>query len=131
MSSRSQRAITRHIYVTIWMIAASCLWLSTGWSYRIVEQLEDAYELSIADLNLPDRANGSVSFQPCAGCAIVSLRLQAGSVFRVDGVELDFADFLSAVTRIQDSDGSENRAIVGVFFSASTGVLTRIEVFQL
>lgn len=131
MRTQFQFRFARLVFTSLWIIAVSSTPLAPSWGYRVVEQIEEAYELSIGELELPDRVSGSVTFRPCDTCSIISLRLQTSSRFRIDGTELDFTEFAAAVLRIQESDDSGNQAIAGVFISMSTGILTRIEVFQL
>ncbi len=115
------------------VVATSILGLTTmtnAWSYRIVEQLEDAYELGLDDIKLPGRLTGLVSFTPCNGCALLALRVTPETAYYIDEIEMTLADFLNAVEAIRLTAHADDFTGVGVFTDVKSQLLTRLKLYR-
>lgn len=60
---------------------------------RVLEQPEDAYELKLGEVSLPDRSGGSVIFKACDDCRTTALRVTNTTTYEVDGQAVDLAAF--------------------------------------
>ena len=121
------------VRISIAVIAMSILGLATmtnAWSYRIVEQLEDAYELELDDIKLPARLTGLVSFTPCNGCALLTLRVTPETTYSIDEIEMTLADFLNAAEVIRLSADADDFTGVGVFSDVESQYVTRLKLYR-
>ena len=107
------------------------LGIATGTSAYEVEQIEDAYELSLDSVSFPASVAGSITFRSCTDCSLISMRLNSATRYRVNGTETTMPDFLTTVARIRESRTDIENSDVAVFFNLQTGQLTRIELFLL
>ena len=113
------------------LIAALALVLSSissAWAHRVIEQTEDAYELVLGEVRLPLGQTGSVIFRPCPACTVTSLRVTRATTYFVNGVPLEFPDFLAAAEAIRRiSRGSQNTAVY-VFFDIESRRIIRLAI---
>ena len=113
------------------LIAALALVLSSissAWAHRVIEQTEDAYELVLGEVRLPLGQTGSVIFRPCPACTVTSLRVTRATTYFVNGVPLEFPDFLAAAEAIRRiSRGSQNTAVY-VFFDIESRRINRLKI---
>ncbi len=100
--------------------------LSSAWADRVVELTEDAYELALGDVSLPDGVTGSVRFRTCPACRTTSLRVTRVTTYFVNGAALEFADFLAAAEAIRQMDGGNDNTAVYVFFDIESRQVNRI-----
>jgi hypothetical protein len=102
--------------------------LEPAGAVRVVEQVERAVELTLADLTLPTADGSTVSFRECEGCSITTHRLTDATELRANGRAVPLPEFLLIAGEIDDKpDGSAN-AVAVVFLNIATGRITRIEL---
>lgn len=101
--------MTRGIIATL----ALCLgMLSSAWGYRVLEQLEDAYELQLAAVTLPDGVDGSVVFTPCSSCRTMSLRVTERTLYEIGESLSDLATVRARADEIRaTANGPQNAAV--------------------
>ena len=115
--------MNRLIFATLIFLLGS---LSSAWAYRVIEQAEDAYELVLGEVSLPARATGSIIFNPCPDCTTTSLRVSRATSYVVNGVSLEFPDFIEAAEVIRDMDGGSQNTAVYVFFDVESKRVNRL-----
>lgn len=108
--------------------AALLLAVDTAGAVRVIEQVERAVELTLADLDLPATGGTTVSFRECGTCVISTHQLTDSTVFEANGQTVPLIDFLQIADEIGAKPNGERRAVATVFFDIATGRLTRIEL---
>jgi hypothetical protein len=114
----------------ILVAVALLLTLDTAGAVRVLEQVERAVELTLADLNLPSADGSTISFSECARCGISTHRLSDSTVYQANRQTLALADFLRVVAEIRERDRGRDSAVAAVFLDIATGRVTRIEIRQ-
>ncbi len=102
--------------------------ISSAWANRVIEQTEDAYELVLGEVSLPLGQTGSVIFRPCPACTVTSLRVTSATTYFVNGVPLEFPDFLEAVETIRRISRGEQSSAVYVFFDMESRRINRLKI---
>ena len=102
--------------------------ISSAWANRVIEQTEDAYELVLGEVSLPLGQTGSVIFRPCPACTVTSLRVTSATTYFVNGVPLEFPDFLAAVEAIRRISRGEQSSAVYVFFDIESRRINRLKI---
>jgi len=73
--------------------------------------VEEAYELTAADLTLPTNEFGSVILQPCPTCDRVTLRVDGNTRYVFAGAAMPLIEFRSAVLNLSERSGSSATVI--------------------
>jgi hypothetical protein len=107
---------------------ALLLSVHTASALRVIEQVERAVELTLADLDLPAQGGSTISFKECETCGISTHRLLDTTVFRANGQIVALVDFLRIADEISDKPNGEKNAIAVVFLDLATERITRIEL---
>ncbi len=89
---------------------------------RVMYQPEDAYELSLGEVSLPQRVGGSVIFKPCAACKTVGLRVTRDTRYYVGGEEVTVADLATLTAKLARDTN------VTVFFDKESGFVNRLAI---
>jgi hypothetical protein len=100
----------------------------TAGATRVIEQVERAVEMTLAELTLPSADGSTVSFRECPGCSLSTHRLTDTTELRANGQTVALADFLRVAGEIDDKPNGSASAIAVVFLHIKTGRLTRIEI---
>jgi hypothetical protein len=109
------------------LVAATLLAaLGTANATRVIDLIENAFELSLADLTLPTAANGGVSFRRCADCAFTTHVLQASTQFRVNNQDLPFEEFIRVANELRADSRTREATFAGVFIDIDSGRVTRV-----
>jgi hypothetical protein len=114
--------------VAIAMIALSLSALSPAWAYRVLDQIENAYELRLGLVTLPSGSSGSVIFTACETCRTTSLRVSAETKYFVDGSEVSLADLRTAAERLRATAEGRERTAVYVFYEPTSLRVTRVKL---
>jgi hypothetical protein len=103
---------------------------ASAWAYRVVELVEEAYEVGLPDLDLPLRSPGNAVVRPCAGCASVNLALDGRTTFFIQDRPTDYATFLELTNEIRDSSIDPSSVSFGVFYRPGSALVTRIKLYD-
>jgi hypothetical protein len=108
------------------VLALLCIAHSAG-AVRVLRQLEQPFELSVSQLNLPTDALGTMTFKMCADCRTEIRRLSGDTAFMLNDRAVDFATFRQVVTDLRSRTASANHP-AAVFVDIATGRVTRLSV---
>ena len=109
------------------LLVASCLGTITDLSAtRVLEQIEDAYEVPLGEVSLPRSVAGTVIFKPCEACKTVALRVSPQTLYSVDGHLVILQDLLKAAEEIRQTNGGNSETLVYVFFEPESRRVTRL-----
>ncbi|MFB3112122.1 MAG: hypothetical protein ACE10G_08820 [Gemmatimonadales bacterium] len=117
--------MNRAIFATLVLVLGT---VSSAWAARTIEQVEDAYELVLGEVSLPQRVTGTVSFRTCPTCTRTALRVTNETTYVVNGAALEFADFLEAAEAIRQINGGNENTAVYVFVDIKSRQVNRLEV---
>ena len=115
--------MTRAAIATLILVLGAA---SSAWGYRVLEQVEDNYELMLGEVSLPRNSGGSVIFKPCAECLTTSLRVTASTIYLVNGSAVVLEDFLRAAEGFRDTDGGNRMTAVYVFYDIESKRVNRL-----
>lgn len=107
---------------------ALLLTLGTANAVRVLEQVERAVELTLADLSLPAAGSSTISFAECPRCSISTHRLTDETTYSANGQALSLVEFLRVAAEIGERPSGSERAAAAVFLDIATGRVTRIEL---
>jgi hypothetical protein len=107
---------------------ALLLTLQPAGAVRVIEQVERAVELTLAELTLPSGDAVTVSFRECAKCSTSTHRLTDSTELRANGQRVALPEFLRIAGEISDKANGDENAIAVVFVENATGRITRIEL---
>ncbi len=98
-------------------------WLSTG--QAAIRQIEQAFELTPAQLQLPSRPEAQLTIRPCADSRIVALRVTAATQWYAGLAEKQPAG-QAAVLEIFRTAGSDPQTLIHVYYEPQTLRVKRI-----
>jgi len=110
-------------------IAVSTLALTTAtnsWAYRVLEQIEDAYELTLDQVTLPSRETGSVSFQACESCPTTFLSVTTATKYQRNGEQMNLSDFVAVANELGTLNSDIRPVLIYVFINIESKRVTRI-----
>ena len=98
-------------------------WLSGG--QAAIRQIEQAFELRPAQLQLPSRAEAQLTIRPCADCRVVALRVTAPTQWYA-GMDEQQPAGQARVLKIYRTASSDPQTLVHVYYEAQTLRVKRI-----
>mgnify|MGYP003547213249 FL=1 len=98
-------------------------WLSTG--QAAIREIEQAFELTPAQLQLPSRAEAQLTIRPCADCRVVALRVTAATQWYA-GMDEQQPAGQARVLKIYRTASSDPQTLVHVYYEAQTLRVKRI-----
>ncbi len=111
------------------MTIALGLWALTATAgMRVLEQVEQPYELDLSAVQMPAGPAGTVSFKTCDTCRLELRSVYSGTKYFVNGRELAFKDFLPAVQSLRAATSRSSLPFVGLFVDLQSQRVTRITV---
>ena len=102
--------------------------MSQASAYRILEQVEQAYELRLGAVTLPDGTTGSVIFTPCETCRTMSLRVSEQTRYFVAGQTVDLATLRERADALRATIDGQQRVGVFVFYDPTSLRITRLKL---
>lgn len=66
--------------------------------------LQRAYEVVLSDFRTPATPNGTVSFQPCEACDVLTVRVTPNTRYKVNNDFVELAEFRQQIRTIIDRD---------------------------
>ncbi len=114
------------IRVTIIALALAAGTLSPAWAYRVLEQLEQAYELQLGQVRLPDGTTGTVVFTPCNTCRTMSLRVTEETSYSVNRSPVDLPTLRQQADSLRATVDGQTRAAVYIFYDPASLRVTRL-----
>ncbi|MGI9258947.1 MAG: hypothetical protein ACR2QQ_08935 [Gammaproteobacteria bacterium] len=114
--------------LTVIVLLAS--FAASAWAYRVVELVEEAYEVGLEDLDLPARSPGNAVVRPCSGCTAIYLTLDGRTTFFIQDRPTDYATFFELTNEIRDSSSDPSSITFGVFYRPGSAIVTRIKLYE-
>jgi hypothetical protein len=119
--------MTAHrILATVALLAV----VSTAQAARILEQPEEGYELTLAQVTLPSTASGGVAMKRCDDCAYSTHVLTSSTQYFVNGQVLSFDEFKRIADDLRADRVARETALTGLFIDIDTGRVTRMTLLH-
>jgi hypothetical protein len=115
------------ILATVALIAM----FGTAHATRVLEQPEEGYELTLAQLTLPSTASGGVAMKRCDECAYSTHVLTSATEFYVNNQPVPFAEFKRIVDELRGDRNAIENTFLCLFVAVDTGRATRLTLAQL
>jgi len=64
--------------------------------------VQEAYEVSLSDLRLPRNEHGTIAFKTCATCDFMTKRVNADTLYRINGKSVKLDRFRAALAEVED-----------------------------
>lgn len=100
--------------------------LGTAHAARVIEQPDEGYELTLAQLTLPSTASGGVTMKRCDECAYSTHVLTSSTQYLVNGQVLPFDEFKRIADDLRDDRVARETALACLFINIDTGRVTRM-----
>jgi len=114
--------IAHRILATVALLAI----FSTAQAARILEQPEEGYELTLAQLTLPTTASGGVTMKRCDECAYSTHVLTNSTRYFVNGQVLPFDEFKRVADQLRADRVAAETALANLYIDVDTGRVTRV-----
>jgi hypothetical protein len=101
--------------------------VSSAWALKIFDQPENAVELALAGLTLPNADSGAVKYRTCETCQVESLPFDTDTKYLLDGRELAREDFAKAIGSPAFRSAAAT-TYVTIYFDKSSQHVNRIAV---
>lgn len=98
--------------------------LTPGAANASLRMVEQAYELHLDQIVLPDTLGGSVIVRPCAGCRPITLATTPSSRFLLRGNSAPLA--LAAFAKAVDAARRRSKPMIYVYYTPDTRRINRI-----
>ena len=89
---------------------------------RVINQPEDAYELSLGEVSLPQRVGGSLTFKLCPVCNTIGLRVTANTRYFLSAEEVPVEDLAALAAQLDRSTS------ITVFYDKESGFVNRLKI---
>jgi hypothetical protein len=107
--------------ISLLMLLAS--WLVSG--QAAIRQIEQAFELTPAQVQLPSRPDAQLTIRPCTGCQLLALRVTAATLW-YSGLDQQQPAGQAAVLQIYSTASGNPQMLVHVFYEPHTRQVKRI-----
>ena len=106
------------------LIAAALLGIAlpAAAEYRLIQQ---AYEVVLSDLRLPQAESGMITFRECETCDYLRVRVAARTTYRLNGQVVPLARFRAVLSSVEDREGQP----VTVLHHLELDLVTNVEVY--
>ena len=101
---------------------------NSTWADRVIEQPEDAYELSLRNVIMPGSESGTLIFKICEDCRPQSMRVDARTQYSLNGRPVTLDAFMKSVDSIRETARGDSDGTVYVFFDVETQHVNRLGV---
>jgi hypothetical protein len=117
---------THNIFATFALLAM----IGAAHAARVIEQPEEGYELTLAQLALPSSASGSVTMKRCDDCAYSTHVMTATTEYYVNEQPLTYEEFKRIVDELRGDRVARETAVAGLFLAVDTGRVTRVALWH-
>jgi hypothetical protein len=104
--------------------------LGNAFAFRVLEQVENAYELSLAQVELPADAGGALSFKVCDTCRTSVHQVTRATQYFLNGTAVTLDGLSSAAADIRKTPNGEDRTLVAVYVDIESQRVTRVAMHQ-
>jgi hypothetical protein len=66
--------------------------------------ISEAYEIALSDIRLPQRNTGTVAFKKCADCRYETKRVDASTVWEINGQSMSLEAFRKALRNVDNPE---------------------------
>jgi hypothetical protein len=93
-----------------------------------MQLVEGAHELSLENVTFPANRTGSMILKACSTCDALTRRVDLETTYSTSAGPMPLAEFLIVIDELDDAPGISAGTPVTVFYSLSSGRVTRVIV---
>ncbi len=101
---------------------------SSAWAYRVLEQIEDGYELSLVVVRLPLSENGTIVFQVCEECRTTALRVTNATRYFANGAPIELRELRELAEDLLATAQGRDRADVYIHYDIESLRVNRVRL---
>lgn len=101
---------------------------SSAWAYRVLEQIEDSYELPLVAVELPLSANGTIVFQVCEECRTTALRVTDATRYVTNGAPIELEALRELAAQLRTTAEGRDRADIYINYEIASLRVTRVRL---
>jgi len=101
---------------------------SSAWAYRVLEQIEDSYELPLVAVELPRSANGNIVFQLCEECRTTALRVTNETRYIANGAPIALVDLRELAAQVRTTTEGRDQADVYINYEIASLRVNRVRL---
>jgi hypothetical protein len=102
--------------------------MSQAGAYRVIEQIEQAYELRLGAVTLPDGTSDTVIFTPCSTCRTMSLRVSDQTRYFIAGQPVELGELRERADALRATIDGQQRVGVYVYYDPASLRVTRLRM---
>ena len=112
----------RALIVTIGLASS----VGTAWAYHVIEQPEDAYELSLGAVTLPANDRGTVIFTACPTCRTTTLRVSQLTQYFANGDPIELSDLRDLADGLRATASGRDSTSVYIYYDKASLRVNRL-----
>lgn len=112
----------------ILVVAGLVLVSSSAWAYRVLEQIEDSYELPLMAVELPRSANGTVVFKVCEECRTTALRVTNETRYVANGAPVELEQLRELAAEVRTTAEGRDRSAVYITYEIASLRVSRVRL---
>ena len=101
---------------------------SSAWAYRVLEQVEDSYELSLMAVELPRSENGTIVFQVCEECRTIALAVTNETRYIANGAPIGLEQLRELAAQVRTTAEGRDRAAVYITYEIDSLRVSRVRL---
>ena len=101
---------------------------SSAWAYRVLEQIEDSYELPLLVVELPRSENGNISFQICDECRTTTLAVTNETRYMANGAPIALEQLRELAAQVRTTAEGRDRAAVYITYEIASLRVSRVRL---
>lgn len=96
------------------------------WAYHVIEQPEDAYELSLGVVQLPANERGTVIFTACSTCRTTTLRVTQQTQYFANSEAIALEDLRKIADGLRATASGRNETDVYIYYDKASLRVNRL-----
>jgi len=101
---------------------------SSAWAYRIIEQPEDAYELTLGMVRLPASERAAVVFRACEDCRTTSMRVTADTRYFANGAPITLKELNDIAADLLATAAGRNDTLIYIYYDVASLRINRLAI---
>jgi len=101
---------------------------SSAWAYRVLEQTEDAYELSLSAVRLPANERSTVVFTECPTCRTTALRVTDATRYFVNRAPVELEELKEIADELRETVSGRENTDVYIYYDLASLRVNRLAI---
>jgi len=101
---------------------------SSAWAYRVLEPIENAHELSLGQVRLPDNERGMITFTACDTCRTTALRVTGATQYFANGTLVALEDLRETAADLLATTEGRETASIYIYYDIASLRVNRVKL---